>query len=127
MEGDKMIEIPTDDEFKRASKLMEERHRHMEDIRRLLKKHFSKRCPLYDFYVLPQRDVNFRAYVFFEKEEDIERCKKEGIFEQIEEFVLDKLERYGKGKREDISVAFEWDSDENVEAKFGGDYFSRLR
>ena len=122
-----MTEIPSDDDFERVSRMMEERFKHLEKVKNKSKKYFSKRCPLYDFYILPQGDSGFRAYVFFEKEEDKERCKKEGIFEQIEGFVLDKLERYGKGKREDISVAFEWDSNENVEAKFGGDYFARLR
>ena len=50
-----MIDIPTDDEFERASRLMEERTRHLDEIRDLLKEHFSKVCPLYDFYFFRER------------------------------------------------------------------------
>ncbi len=122
-----MTNIPTEDEFERASKFMEERSRHLDTIRDRLKMHFSKLCPLYDFYILPQRDVNYRAYVLFEKENDIDSCKRNGIVEQIKEFIFDELERYRKEKRENITVAFELDSNENVILNFEGDYFLRLR
>ena len=42
------------------------------------------------------------------------------------DFVYAALERAGRGKRPDISVAFEFDSDENVTANFEGDYFLRF-
>ena len=66
-------------------------------------------------------------FIFFEKEDDIEQCKEKGVVRQIEDFIFSELERLGRGKREDITVAFEWDSNENVEANFNGDYFQRLR
>lgn len=122
-----MTNIPNDDEFERASRLMEERSRNLDEIRDLLKQHFSKLCPLCDFYILPQRDVNFRAYVFFEKDSDIEKCKIEGIIQEIENFVFNELERFGRGSREEIAIDFELDSNENVKANFEGNYFLRMR
>ena len=65
--------------------------------------------------------------VFFEKNSDIEKCKKEGIFQQIEDFVFEKLEIFGRGNRQETTVAFEYDSNENVEANYEGDYFLRMR
>lgn len=127
MEGDKVIEIPTDKEFERASRQMRERSRNLDEIRELFKKHFRNECPLYEFYIIPQLDVNFRSYVFFEKNSDIEKCRGEGIFQQIEDFVYEKLETLGRGNRQETTVAFEYDSNENVEANYEGDYFFRMR
>jgi len=122
-----MTNIPTDDEFEQASRMMEERSRNLDEIRDLLKQHFSKKCPLYEFYILPQRDVNFRAYVFFEKDSDIDKCKSDGIVQEIENYIFNELERLGRGRREEITVAFELDSNESVEANYEGDYFLRMR
>lgn len=127
MEGNKVIEIPTDEEFERASSQMKERSRNLDEIRGLFKQHFKNECPLHEFYIIPQLDVTFRSYVFFEKNSDIEKCKEEGIFQQIEEFVFEKLEIFGRGNRQETTVAFEYDSNENVEANYEGDYFLRMR
>ena len=67
MGGYKMNDIPSDEEFERASRQMEESSLNLDKIRVLFKQHFKNRCPLHEFYILPQRDVKFRCYVFFEK------------------------------------------------------------
>lgn len=84
-------------------------------------------CPLHNVYILWQRDVDFRAYVFFKMDHDIQECKINGITTAIEDAVYEELARYGRGKRADIVVAFEFDSDENVDRNFDGDYLYRLR
>ncbi|HZZ70955.1 MAG TPA: hypothetical protein VFE24_01805 [Pirellulales bacterium] len=74
-----------------------------------------------------KQHVDFRTYVFFEKDEDIKACQGNGVIRDMIGFVYDELERAGRGKRGEITVGFEFDSDENVAAKFEGDYLLRLR
>lgn len=78
-------------------------------------------------YILPQRDVDFRAYVFFKKQKDLEEYVFNDRLPSFEDAVFEELERFGRGKRNEITVAFEWDSDENVDKKFEGDYLQRLQ
>lgn len=122
-----MNRIPSDEDFARASRHMEERSRKLDKVREKVIKHFEKISPLHDFYLIDQRDVDFRAYVFFKENKDIKSCESSGILQTLMDFVYTELELAGRGKREDITVAFEFDSDENVTANFGGDYFLRLR
>jgi hypothetical protein len=89
--------------------------------------HFRRRCPLHEFFILDQRDVDFRAYVFFEQTRDIAAMKQGGVEREISDFVHAELERLGRGRRDEINVAFEFDSHEHVQAKFGGNHFNRLR
>jgi len=119
--------IPTAEDFERASRLMKERARNLDKVREAVFIRFKAICPLHEFYILDQRDVDFRAYVFFEEEKDIEACESSGISEQIVDCVYAELERAGRGSRADIKVAFEFDSDENVVAHYEGNYFLRLR
>lgn len=122
-----MNKIPSDEDFARASKYMDEQSRNLDKVRNKVIQNFKNICPLHDFYLLDQIDVDFRAYVFFEKEKDIQEFKNNGIIKNIIDFVYSELELADRGKREEITVAFEFDSDENVTANFGGDYFIRLR
>jgi hypothetical protein len=122
-----MNKIPSDDEFVKASKYMDEQSRNLDKVCDKVIHHFKNICPLHDFYLLDQIDVDFRAYVFFKEDKDILECQRNGIIQDIMDIVYAELEIAGRGKREDITVAFEFDSDENVTANFGGDYFIRLR
>ena len=106
---------------------MENQFRHLDDVSESVRREFKGKCPLYNVYILPQRDVTFRSYVFFNTSRDIEYCKSNGIVQQIIDFTYSELERVGRGSRDQIVVAFEFDSDENVIANFEGDYFLRLR
>ncbi len=122
-----MNRIPSDEEFARVSRQMKEQSRNLDRVRGKVIQHFTRICPLHNFFVLAQGDFSFRAYVFFKKDGDIQTCKNSGILQDLIDFVYVELEDAGRGKREDIEVAFEFDSDENVAAIFGGNYFSRLR
>ena len=121
-----MTNIPSDEDFARANKLDDEEWRGLDAVNARVEKAFKHRCPLHYFYLMPQRQ-NFRAYVFFNQDKNIEECKSSGIAQEIIDFVYEELERAGRGKRDEIEVAFEFDSDENVTANFEGDYFLRLR
>lgn len=127
MEGNAMNNIPSDEELARASRYMEEESRNLDKVRENVKQRFIGIYPLYDFYILDQIDVDFRAYVFFKEDKDIQACESSGVLQALMNCVYEELEFAGRGKREDITVAFEFDSDENVTANYEGDYFLRLR
>jgi hypothetical protein len=118
--------IPNDEDFARADKLDRERSRNLDKVCRIVEGHFKTRCAIHRICILPQRDVNFRAYIFFKNDIDIDACTTDGTTLAISEFVREQLERAGRGKKNDITVAFEFDSDENVTRNFGGDYYARL-
>ena len=119
--------IPSEEDFARAKKFMEERYRNLESVENAVRTQFSPRCPLHNVYLLAQEDVDFRMYVFFKMDKDIEECREKGILSELEDFVYDELEKVGRGKKNEITVAFEYDSDENVAANYGDDYYLRLR
>ena len=122
-----MKNIPSDEEFDRASKKMERLSRNLDLVREKVLQHFRRRSPLHDFYILDQRDVDFRAYVFFEKDKDIELCKCNGITQEIIDCIYAELVNAGRGNKGEIKVAFEFDSHENVTANFEGNYLLRIR
>lgn len=99
----------------------------LDAVRDTVRREFAARCPIHEFFILDQRDVDFRVYVFFKTNEDLAASERSGIREQLADFVYSELERVGRGKRGTTRVAFEYDSDENVKTKFEGDYFLRLR
>jgi hypothetical protein len=119
--------IPSEADFARAAKLMADRDRHLDEVSADVEHRFSRIYPLHKVVVLWQRDVDFRAYVFFKMDRDVESCQKNGAMDAIKNAVYEALEKYGRGKRNEIVVAFEWDSDENVDKKYDGDYLLRLR
>lgn len=119
--------IPSDDDFARASRFMEEQAKGLDQVSEAVTMRFKKTSPLQAFHILDQRDVDFRAYIFFEKESDIVECQNSGIIQAIIDCVYAELERVGRGGKEDVKVAFEIDSNENVTENYEGDYFLRLR
>ncbi len=128
LEGDtEMNKIPSDEGLDRASKMMEQQFQGLDAVEAAVVNHFKNSCPLYDFCILPQGDDGFRAYIFFNTDEDIQKCTEAGIVEDIKACVYEELERAGRGKQGEIEVAFELDSHENVTANFEGNYFFRLR
>jgi hypothetical protein len=57
----------------------------------------------------------------------LEKAADSGVTDDIGDFIYAELERVGRGTRGEITVAFEFDSDENVQEHFEGDYLLRLR
>ena len=121
-----MTSIPTEADFKRAKRRMRERFRGVDEVSQSVVSAFETRVPLHYFYLMPQRN-DFRAYVFYNTDEEVRRFEALGLNQEIRDFVYTELERVGRGARDQIHVEFEFDSYENVEAKYEGDYFLRLR
>lgn len=118
---------PTEAEFAKAEKLEEKRSHNLDKVNKNVFKHFKTVTPLHYFYIMHQGDDSFRAYVFFNKDQDIKEAQEGGLFQDIENFIYKELERFEKGKRKNITLVIEFDSHENIEQNYEGDYFLRLR
>ena len=119
--------ILSEEDFARAKKFMADRYRNLDAVENAVKLRFMKCCPLHNVYLLAQEDVDFRAYVFFENDVNVLECNANGTTNAMEDAFYDELARFGRGRRGEIVVAFVWDSHENVEKNYDGDYLSRLR
>jgi hypothetical protein len=119
--------IPTAEDFDRASRLMKQRSHMLDAVRDAFRHEFTARHSLHEFFIIDQRDADFRAYVFLKTEKDLAAAKENGVCTRMEDFIYSQLERVGRGTRGSIQVAFEFDSHERVKANFGGNYFLRLR
>ena len=119
--------IPSGEDFARAHKLSAEESRNLDKVSENVKRHYKEICPFHDVYLFPERG-NFRACVFFKEDKDLESCMRSGITQEMEDFIYTELERAGRGAKGKIAVAFEFDSDERVNAEFDGNYYGcRLR
>lgn len=117
---------PTKDEMAKAHEQDVLQWRGLEAVTSNVKRVFGGRCPLYYFAIIPEGDKRFRVFVFFDKDEDTELSQSQGIAEQIKDFVLEELERVGRGNRNELEVYFELDSHENVKKEYGGNYYLRM-
>lgn len=119
--------IPSDEDFARAERHVRERHRGLHVVVRNVHDRFATRCPLRKFAIFPSRKPHsFHAYVFYERDRDIEACAANGTTDEIIAFAHAELERVGRGKMDETEITFEVDSHENVLANFDGDYLYRM-
>lgn len=100
--------VPSSEEFARASRIMRERARGLDEVRDAVLRKFQERCPLYAFFILDQRDVDFRAYVFFERDRDVDAAKMIGLDAEMKDYVCSELERVGRGNRHELNIAFHY-------------------
>lgn len=119
--------IPTEEDFDRASKIMNAKFRGLDEASKVVLNQLKERCPLRRLFILPDGNDNFRVYVFYKNICDIALCERNGYQETIKKTVYDALEQFVPGRSTDISVVFEFDSEENVVENYEGDYFLRLR
>lgn len=118
--------IPSEEDFARASAAMKKRSRGLSDVRERMLNHFKSSGMLHEFFILDCSDRAFRAYVFYPKDKDITVAHKSGLEAEIKDAVYDALEKVGRGDRNTLEVVFEIDSHENVEREFEGNYYNRL-
>ena len=118
--------IPSEEDFARASSNMKQRSRGLSDVRERILDRFQRSGELHEFFILDCSDSSFRAYVFYPQEKDIRQAESSGLEARIRDAVFNELENVGRGNRQSVEVEFELDSHENVERKFEGNYFNRL-
>jgi hypothetical protein len=122
-----MSKIPSEEDFTQAKALARHRWRAIDEISMSILDRFRVLGPLHKVYVIPEGEDDFRVYIVFETEAQLKSGYECGLFDAIEEFVYQELERFGRGTREAVSVAMEFDSHEKVLRVHGGDYSQRLR
>jgi hypothetical protein len=119
--------IPTDEDFERARAATRQRDRGLSEVQTTILGLFFDQG-LHQIFILysPDNDL-FVTYLFFVTDDQEKASEQSGLTDQIKNSVLDELERVGRGKRSSLKVNFEIDTDENVQKKYDGDYYARLR
>lgn len=81
---------------------------------------------MYEFFILDCAENAFRAYVFYRWAREVDAAEESGLAIDIRKAVFDSLAVVGRGVRNQLRVDFEFDSHENVERNYSGNYFNRL-
>ena len=119
--------IPSEEDFRRAKMADRERNRGLSEVCEHIMKCF-KRDGVYEvFLFFSPRANQFGAYVFYRWERQIKEAEESRLTDRIKDAIYEELENVGRGSRDAIKVVFEFDSHENVEKNYEGDYFLRLR
>ena len=119
-------DIPSEEEFTRASEILRERSYGLSELRDEVLTKFRDEF-IHEFFIFDVSDCSFKAYVFFQLEQQRKELIGTKFTFELEAYIYRQLEKFGRGKRENLQLEIEIDSHENVELKYGGDYFSRLR
>lgn len=119
--------IPSEEDFARADAADAYDNRGLNELCENILKRF-KNDKLHEFFVFysPNTD-SFYPYIFYRWEREVAEAEKSGLSSRIEDAVYEELEKVGRGKRGEIKVNFEFDSHENVEKNYEGNYYLRLR
>ena len=72
-------------------------------------------------------DHGIEVWFFFETDSERQQCDADGITRQLSDFYRQKLQEDGYDFAAFPEVQFHADSKQNVDAKFQGSYFYRLR
>lgn len=119
--------IPSEEDFKRAENADRERNRGLSEVRDHILNCFRKNGVQEAFiFFSPEKDT-FGAFVFYRWGRQLKEAEDSGLTSQIKDAVLDELEKVGRGSRNTISVDFKFDSHENIEQNYDGDYYNYLR
>lgn len=119
--------IPTDEEFARASRLMRQQSAGLDDIANETLLAFKDRTALDAIFILPQIDALYRAYVFFERNVDMFEACARGLDTEIKTFLRSRLCSVSDRSAFNESIMVEFDSRENVIDAYEGDYLLRMR
>jgi hypothetical protein len=127
MGGNKMRNrnIPTNEEFAKASAAMRYQARGLNEVCERVLSRFCK--TLHEVFIFDHSELSFGVCVFYRLERQVNEAKRSGLESKIKEAIFEELENVGRGNRNTIIVKFTFDSHENVEKKFGGNYYDRLR
>jgi len=101
--------VPDPDETAEAMKAADDRQLHLDQIRRLFVETFDSQCPLRHFGLYCYQDAKFHAFVKLENASDIKDAQQGGLAQTMRDFVLQKLESFGRGSRDLITVDLEFD------------------
>lgn len=128
MGGRKMSQnnIPSKEDFARAKAAIRKSDRGLSEVRERILSRFNNKGVHEIFLFYSPKTDTFGTYVFYSTERQIEEAAKTGLSDEVKNTVLEELEKVGRGCRGTIKVEFEFDSHENVERNYEGDYYKRL-
>lgn len=119
--------MPSKKDFERADAADAFRNRGLREVHDQTLNRF-KNDKLYEIFLFYSPAIDtFGVYVFYEFERHIKEAEESGLASRIQDAVIEELEKVGRGKRGELKVNFEFDSNENVEKNYEGDYYLRLR
>ena len=120
--------IPTDEEFARASESMSAQHRMFATIRDHVLRLFAAQAQLHDIYFFGS-ETDYEAHIFYDSEADIERCRVNGVERMLKEAICQAFAGTAKSQGSSISptLAFKFDSHENVKRRCNGNYDKYFR
>lgn len=118
--------IPSDEDFARASAVLKHRSRGLSEVSEKILARFKTGGEIHEFFILDGSEHSFGAYVFYPTDADIVKAAESGLESRIKDAVFEELENVGRGNRNTVEVEFEFDSHENVERNYEGDYYNRL-
>ena len=119
--------VPSKEDLLRAKAAMRKKSQGLSEVRVRILNRFSRRG-LHEFLLFYSSKADtFGSYVFFDFDQQVEEAIMSGLAREIENAVFKELEKVGRGARRSIKVDFEFDSHENVELNYEGNYYNRLR
>jgi hypothetical protein len=118
---------PTEEEIARAEAADAHDYRGLSDVDEHIKERFKADGLHESFMFYSPNTEKFYARLFYEHDHQIQEAEESGLAERIKDEVLYALEEVGRGERGTLQVEFEFDSHDNVERNYEGDYFLRLR
>lgn len=122
-----MNRVPSEEDFLKARALMRERDRGLSEVRSKILERFSGDGLHEAFFFFSRNSNAFIGRMFFRWSRQLEKIEDERYVENIRSAVVEELHKVGRGVPEEMRVLLDFDSHENVESKFGGDYSKALR
>ena len=106
---------------------MQDRDRGLSEVRVRILERF-KAFGVHEFLVFYSSAKElFVAHIFYCVEIQIKESESSGLSKRIKQEIVEELAKVGRGSPENINIVFDFDSHENVEKNYEGDYYLRLR
>jgi hypothetical protein len=91
-------------------------------IRDRILESFAGRAPLSAVFLFPGPTTDYEVLVFYKSNADIEACRANGNEQAIRDAILREFAATANDKRVPPTVAFKFDSYENVRKRSNGNY-----
>ena len=116
----KKQDIPTPEEFVRASAKMQKRDEYLSKIEAEGRELFKEVYSIDDLFLMSQQENEYRVFTFFLEHNNLSKIE---VKKDLESFFTESIRQY-KGK--EAIIKFEYDTKENVH-KIYGNYLNRMR
>ncbi len=119
--------IPSDEEFARASAKAQEDNKGLDIVRNLVLNQFQDKGVHEAFILFSPSKKIFKVYIFYQNSIQIKEAENSGINLCIKRTICNSLKMIGRIDFNINNIEFVFDSHENVKDNYEGDYFLYLR